>query len=236
MIRATIVVLFWAVYVVGAALVGFPVTLLTRDISFLWRISMWGALAGVRLGGIRLRTVGRERLDPKQTYLYMSNHVSNLDPPIIVPLLQRRISILVKKELFRVPIFSMAMRIAEFVAVDRRNRDAAIESIRAAVQVLQSGMSMLVYPEGTRSHDGRLLPFKKGPFHMAVDAGVLIVPITMVGTHEAWPKGTFQINPGEVTACFHPPIDPRRFESREALMDAVREAIESALPKQHQMA
>ena len=235
MIRSSVVVLFWAMYVIGAALVGFPVTLLTRDISFLWRISMWGALAGVRLGGIRLRTAGRERLDPKQTYLFMSNHVSNLDPPIIVPLLQRRISILVKKELFRLPIFSTAMRIAEFVAVDRRNRDAAIESIKAAVRVLQSGMSMLVYPEGTRSRDGRLLPFKKGPFHMAVDAGVLIVPVTMVGTHEAWPKGTFRINPGEVTAYFHPPIDPRNFDSREALMDAVREAIESALPKQYQM-
>lgn len=231
LIRAIVLVMFWAVYVVLGALIGFPITLITRKIDVLWRIAMIGARLGVRLVGIRVNAVGREQLDPKQPYLYMSNHVSNLDPPIIVPLLERQTSIMAKRELFSIPILGTALRLGNVVPVNRGNRKAAIEGVRVAVDLLRSGKSMLLYPEGTRSRDGKLLPFKKGPFHIAVESGVPIVPITMVGSHEAWPKGEFSVRSGDITAVFHTPIYPKDFENRETLAIAVRDAINSALPE-----
>jgi 1-acyl-sn-glycerol-3-phosphate acyltransferase len=117
--------------------------------------------------------------------------------------------------------------------VDRSNREAAISSLRFADDVLRSGVSMTIWPEGTRSPDGRLLPFKKGPFYLAMESGVPIVPITVVGTHETWPKGEFAIHPGTVTVIFHDPIDPAAFPAQEDLMNAVRERIRSGLPEKY---
>ena len=231
MIRATIAVIFWSCYVVFAGVLGIPVTLITGDISFLWSLAMWGAKKGVRLSGVKMVVVGREQLDVKSAYIYMSNHVSNIDPPAQVPELPQRIAVMTKAELFKIPILGRAMRLAHFVPVDRQNRDAAIDSVDEAVRTVQSGTSMLVYPEGTRSRDGRLLPFKKGPFHLAMQSGVPVVPITFVGSQKAWPKGKFAIYPETVTMIFHKPIDPKQFESRETLMAAVRDVISSALPE-----
>jgi 1-acyl-sn-glycerol-3-phosphate acyltransferase len=230
-IRATVCVIFWACYVVFAGILGIPTTLITGDISFLWSLAMWGARNGVRLGGVKMVVVGRDQLDTKSAYIYMSNHVSNIDPPAQVPELPQRIAVMTKAELFRIPILGRAMRLAQFVPVDRKNRDAAIDSVREAVKTVQSGTSMLVYPEGTRSRDGRLLPFKKGPFHLAIESGVPVVPITLIGTQKAWPKGKFAIYPVTVTMIFHTPIDPKKFESRESLMVAVKDVIASALPE-----
>lgn len=232
MIRLLFCVLCWVVLAIPAAVIGFPALYLTGRIDLLWNLSLWAAATGYRLAGIRVRTEGREQLDGR-AYLFMSNHVSNLDPPIITRTLNRRISIIAKQELFRIPLFGRAMRKADFVAVDRGSRKSALEGIRAAAHVLQSGMAMLVFPEGTRSRDGRLLPFKKGPFHLAMEAGVLVAPITIVGSHEAWPKGKMALQKGEVVVRFHPPIDPHQFSTKEELLAAVRAAIHSGLPEQY---
>lgn len=233
MIRAALLLLYFAIYTIVAALVGFPVVFATGSFDFLYRIAVRGALFGTRLVGVRSETVGRDQLDPHQTYIFMANHVSNIDPPVFVPLIGRRVFILVKKELFRIPVLGYAMRKAQFIAVDRQNRDAAVESVKKAIEVLRSGMSMMAFPEGTRSRDGRLLPFKKGPFYLAMDSGTPVVPVTIVGAHEAWPKGHFRITPGKVTIVFHPPMDPQAFASREHLMQAVRTKIECALPEKY---
>ena len=100
----------------------------------------------------------------------------------------------------------------------------------AAIKVLRKGLHMVIYPEGTRTGDGRLLPFKKGPFHLAMDSGVPVVPVTMLGTFESWPKTRFALRPGTATVIFHPPIDPRDFSDRDALMKAVMDTIASSLP------
>ena len=231
MIRAIVCVIFWGCYVVFAGVLGIPTTLITGDVSFLWKLAMWGARAGVKLGGVKIVAVGREQLDPKAAYIYMSNHVSNIDPPAEVPELPQRIAVMAKAELFNIPILGRAMRLAQFVPVDRKNRDAAIDSVREAVRTVQGGMSMLVYPEGTRSRDGRLLPFKKGPFHLAKESGVPVVPITFAGSQKVWPKGKFAIYPGVIEMIFHKPMDPAKYESRESLMVAVRDVIASALPE-----
>lgn len=233
MIRAALLLAYFGIYTIIAGLIAFPVMFVTGSVEFLYWISVRGALFGTRLVGVRTEIVGREQLDPKQTYIFMANHVSNIDPPVFVPLIGRRVFILVKKELFRVPVLGYAMRKAQFIAVDRQNRDAAVESVKKAIEVLRSGLSMMAYPEGTRSRDGKLLPFKKGPFHLAMDSGSPVVPVTIVGAHEVWPKGHFKLTPGKITMVFHPPIDPQAFASREELMQVVRAKIESALPEKY---
>ncbi|MBZ5646865.1 MAG: 1-acyl-sn-glycerol-3-phosphate acyltransferase [Acidobacteriia bacterium] len=194
---------------------------------------MWLAWTGVRLTGVRVEIEGRDRFDPNLTYIYMCNHTSNLDPPIVVPVIPRRTSVLVKKELFQVPLLGRAMRLGDLVPVDRANRDAAIASVERGAEVMRKGLNMTVFPEGTRSRDGKLLPFKKGPFYLAMETGFPVIPMTIVGTHELWPKGRFSIKVGVATVVFHEPIDPKQFTERDALMDAVRAKIESALPEQY---
>jgi 1-acyl-sn-glycerol-3-phosphate acyltransferase len=188
------------------------------------------------LTGVRVETVGLDELDPGRTYIFMSNHVSNIDPPITIPLIPKRTSVMVKKELFRYPILGQAMLMGSLVPVDRGNRDAGIESVRAAKQVVQQGINMTIYVEGHRSFDGKLLPFKKGPFYLAMECGAPVVPITIVGTHDVMPKGRFAIKRGTVTVIFHPPIEPQDFGSRECLMEKVRAVIESGLPEEHRSA
>jgi 1-acyl-sn-glycerol-3-phosphate acyltransferase len=209
---------------------GIPWTLITGRIDALYRSAMWIAHAGLRIGGIRWEVIGYDSLDLSRHSIFMSNHVSNLDPPLLVPLLPHRVTVLVKKELFRIPIFGKAMRLADFVPVDRRNREAAINSIREAEETVRRGLHMAVFPEGTRSRDGRLLPFKKGPFYLAIETGVPIVPITIVGTETLQPKGKLLAKPGQVTVVFHPPVDPAQHPDRDELIDTVRNAVASALP------
>jgi 1-acyl-sn-glycerol-3-phosphate acyltransferase len=234
MIRTILLLTFWGLAAPIAALIGFPWTFITGDCSFLYRMFMTGAFSGVRLAGVQVRPIGLDALDPAGTYIFMSNHLSNLDPPITIPLIPRRSSVMVKQELFKVPILGRAMRIGSLVPVDRGNRAAGIASVRAARQVVEQGLNMTIYPEGHRSLDGKLLPFKKGPFYLAMECGVPVVPITINGTHSIMPKGRFAIQPGVAEVIFHPPIAPKDFGSRECLMEKVRAAIESGLPEEFQ--
>jgi len=236
MIRTLLMLGFWATLLPAAALIGFPWTLLTGDIRFLYRTAMWGAWSGVRLAGIRVQTVGLDKIDPARTYIFMSNHASNVDPPILMPLIPRRMSVMVKKELFRYPILGRLMRFGSLVPVDRGNRESGIAAVRAAADVIRQGVNMTIYVEGHRSFDGKLLPFKKGPFYLAEGCGVPVVPVTIVGSHYVMPKKRFSIKPGTVTVIFHDPIEPEDFGSRECLMERVRRAINGGLPAEMQEA
>lgn len=214
----------------SVALIGFPWTFISGRVDKLYQMAMAATFFGMRLIGIEVTVLGRDRFDATGTYIYMCNHVSNLDPPIVVPLIPKRTSVLVKKELFRIPILSKAMLLASFVPVDRRNREAAIASIEAATHVIQEGVNITIFPEGTRSPDGRLLPFKKGPFHLAFESGASIVPMTIFGTEKLMSKGSMKIRKGKATLIFHAPISPSQYSDREDLMRAVREQISSGLP------
>jgi 1-acyl-sn-glycerol-3-phosphate acyltransferase len=160
----------------------------------------------------------------------MSNHASNLDPPILLPLIPRRTSVMAKKELFHYPILGETMRLGSLVPVDRGNRNAGIAAVEDAAAVIQQGINMTIYVEGKRSFDGKLLPFKKGPFYLAMECGVPVVPVTIIGTHDLMPKARFQISPGEVRIMFHNPIPPEEFVSRDSLMERVRRVINQGLP------
>src|SRR5438270_2961692 len=230
MIRTLIMLSFWGVLLPLAALICFPWTFLTGDISFLYRVGMWGAFTGVRLAGVRVQTVGLDKLDPIRTYIFMSNHVSNIDPPILLPLIPKRTSVMAKKELFSYPLLGKTMRLGSLVPVDRGNREAGIAAVREAAAVLRQGINMTIFVEGKRSFDGKLLPFKKGPFYLAMEAGIPVVPVTIAGTHNVMPKRRFSIKPGWVTVIFHEPIEPKDFVSRECLMAKVWEVINRGLP------
>lgn len=234
--RTLLTLAWWTLMTPITAVLTLPYALLTGNSNFLYRMGMWVVRVGIRLSGVRVEIRGRERLDPRQTYIFMSNHVSNLDPPLLLPLLPGRTSVLVKKELFRIPILGFAMRVAHLVPVDRRNRESAIASMRVAAEVIRAGLSMTIFPEGTRSLDGRLQPLKKGPFYLAMDSGCPIVPLTLLGTYEILPKGKRLLAPEKAVAkiVFHDPISPQDYADRDALIAAVSEAISSALPAERQ--
>lgn len=234
MIRTILMLGFWVVAVPVVALIFFPWVLITGDILPLYRAGIWGAWTGVRIAGVKVKTVGLEQVDPKRTYIFMSNHVSNLDPPILVPLIPNRTSVMAKRELFRYPILGKALRMASLVPVDRKDRDAGIAAVRAAAEVVKQGINMTIFVEGGRSFDGKLLPFKKGPFYLAEECQVPVVPVTVSGTHFVMPKKRLAIKSGPVTVTFHAPIEPSEFGSREELMEKVRTTINSALPPEYQ--
>ena len=234
MIRTLVMLGFWAALLPFAALLGFPWTLITGNVNFLYRMGMWGAGTGIRIAGIRTRTIGLDKLDPAQTYIFMSNHVSNIDPPLLLPLIPRRTSVMAKKELFKYPLLGRTMRFGSLVPVDRGNRESGIAAVRYASQVIREGINMTIFVEGKRSFDGKLLPFKKGPFYLAEECGIPVVPVTIAGTHFIMPKQRFAIKAGVATVIFHDAIEPRDFGSRECLMQKVRKAIDSGLPPEVQ--
>jgi 1-acyl-sn-glycerol-3-phosphate acyltransferase len=232
MIRTIVLAVYYALAILILGPVGIIYTLIVGDISWLYWRAMAVARFGLRLIGVRINVIGRDSFDHDKTYIYMFNHVSNLDPPLVIPLVPRRTSVLLKKELMKIPILSRAMRMARFVPVDRSNREAAIASIERAVEVLKDGVNISIFPEGTRSRDGKMLPFKKGPFHLAMESGVEVLPVSISGTETMWPKGRLSITPGTATIVFHAPISPKQYRTREELTDAVRKQIESGLPEQ----
>ncbi|HSY71574.1 MAG TPA: lysophospholipid acyltransferase family protein [Alloacidobacterium sp.] len=226
------IVLSYLILGFPAALIGLPWTLLRGDISFLYRWAMWIANIGLKIGGIRIDVTGRKQLDPQQHYIFMSNHVSNLDPPVLLPLLPGRTSVFLKRSLMKIPLLGYAMRLGNFIPVDR---DGSVESAKQSVetgrQVLGSGLHVTTFVEGTRSRDGRLLPFKKGPFYLAMETGAPVVPISIWGTEGMMKKGSLRITPGIAHVAFHAPLWPRDYATREDMLVAVRESITSSLPE-----
>jgi len=184
---------------------------------------------------ITVDVAGRHNMVPGKTYLVMSNHQSLYDVPVLFHVLGANLRMVAKEELFRVPVFGKALAAGGFVRIDRGNRHAAIRSLQDARELLASGTHVWIAPEGTRSRTGHLLPFKKGAFYLAFQAGLPILPITLRGTRDALPaKGLRSTAGAHVHVLIHPPIDPAPYaargkEGREALMDDVRAALESGL-------
>ncbi len=215
-----------------AGIVLIPWTLLTGKIQPMYRVGKWIARTALRAAGIRVEETGRENIPADRACLFLSNHVSNLDPPIIAPLLPGTPSIMLKAELMRIPVLGRAWRLARCVPVERNGgREAAVRSARMAAEVVNSGLSMLIFAEGTRSPDGRLQAFKAGPFHLAQSTGAPIVPIAISGTEGMMRKGSAKVVPGIARVRFLPPIDPANYRVRGELMQAVRSALMEALPE-----
>ena len=231
MISALTLLLSYVLLAIPVAAVGIPWTLITGDIALLYRWSMWIVRTGLRLAGIRLVVTGREYVPATVACIFMANHVSNLDPPILIPLIPRRSSVFLKRSLMKIPVLGYGMRLADFIPVDRDGKmESARESVRLAARVLASGVHVMTFPEGTRSRDGKLLPFKKGPFFLAMESAAPVIPVSIWGTEKMMLKGSLKIVPGVAFVRFHPPLWPKDFSSREDLMAAVRSAIELGIP------
>ena len=232
MFAAAVLFSTWIVLGIPAALIAIPWALIRRDITLLYRWSMAIVRTGLRLAGIRVEVVWKQPLKPGQCYIFMANHVSNLDPPVLFSLLPERVSVFLKRSLMKIPILGYGMRLVNFVPVDRDGRvESAVESVQTAARVLESGVHILSFVEGTRSRDGRLQAFKKGPFYLAMETGAPVVPVSIYGTESMMRKGSVRIFPGTAHVTFHAPIQPRNYVTREDLMEAVRAQIALGLPE-----
>jgi 1-acyl-sn-glycerol-3-phosphate acyltransferase len=218
-----------------AGLIGIPWTLLRGDITQLYYVSMWIMRTGTRAAGIQLEVAGLENIPAGRTCIFVCNHVSNLDPPLLLPLIPSRFSVLLKEELMRIPILGMAMRMGSFIPVSRTHDVVkAKAAIETAAGALRGGLHIVIFPEGSRSVDGRLLPFKKGPFFLAKETGAPVIPVAISGTEKMMPPGSIRIHPGTAKIQMLPVIESAEFATREDLLAAVRNAINAALPPEMQ--
>ncbi len=219
-----------------AALVGIPWSALRRDFRTMYGWGMATLRLGVRAAGIRVRVVGMENVPAGESCIFLSNHVSNLDPPVLLPVLPGMSSVFLKKSLMKIPLLGIAMRMGKFVPVSRgHSREEAARSVAVAADALRSGLNIFIFPEGTRSPDGNLLPFKKGAFFLAAETGAPMVPIVIRGTAPMMRKGSLKVYPkaanarGEVTVEFLPALLPAEYATKEELMEAVRQRMADAL-------
>jgi len=179
------------------------------------------------VSGIRVRISGLENLDLNQSCILMPNHQSNFDIPVLLGCLPVQFRWLAKAELFKIPIFGRGMRGCGYISIDRSNRKSAFLSLKEAAEKIRSGVSVLIFPEGTRSRDGHIQTFKKGGFVLSVDAGVPIVPIVITGTRHIMPKGRLLIRAQPVEMKILEPIPTSGYtrKTKDDLMQTVRETI-----------
>ena len=217
---------------IPSALIFIPLAMITGDVVPLYNVANFIVRFSYRVAGIRIETEGRERVPANTACIFMSNHLSNLDPPALIPSIPGRTAAFSKRSIMKIPGLGHGMKLADFIPVERDRRvESAQQSIAAARRVLAKGVHITTFVEGTRSRDGRMLPFKKGPFYLAMETGAPCIPVSIYGTEAIMAKGSMRIRPGTAHIVFHPPVYPRDFATREELMSAVRSAIASGLPE-----
>jgi 1-acyl-sn-glycerol-3-phosphate acyltransferase len=217
---------------IPATVLFIPWTIVTGNPNPLYNAAMAIIRTAFRLGRIRIIATGLESVPPNTACIFMANHVSNLDPPALLPFIPGRTSAFLKRSLMRIPVLGYCFKLGNFIPVDRSGSVVhAQESVAAARRVLNSGIHITTFVEGTRSRDGRMLPFKKGPFYLAKETGAPCIPISLYGTESMMKKGSVRITPGTAHLVFHPPIYPADYASRDDLLQAVRAVIASGLPE-----
>jgi 1-acyl-sn-glycerol-3-phosphate acyltransferase len=179
------------------------------------------------LSNIKVGVKGLSNLKPGRSYIYMPNHMSNFDIPVLQAYLPVQFRWLAKAELYKIPIFGYAMKRAGYISIDRFDRKSAMESLNKVAKIIRDGVSVIIFPEGTRSRTNKVQPFKKGGFFLAVDSGVPIIPIIIRGTERIMPKKQMSIKPGNVTLEITRPINSSDYtrETKDDLMEKVRDII-----------
>ena len=230
-VRSILTYLAIAAYVLIAGPIGLLVAVPFKAKDLLYRLGHGGVALALGLAGIRYTVLGREKVPSNRAVVFCANHQSNVDPPVLFAALHRRLHILYKAELRRLPVLGRAMEVGGFVAVQRDNRDAAFASIEQAAESIRAGNSFLIFPEGTRSRTDQLLPFKKGGFVMALRAEAPIVPVAIMGGRASMRKGSAFIRPVHVTVRIGEPIETRGKtpDDRDDIIAAVRHRIEELL-------
>ncbi len=221
----TVIILLWTI--LATVIVGIIVIIVsffskTGNVPHL--LARFWANSILWIGGVKVKVHGAEKLDPTRSFIYMANHQSNADIPVALGRLPVQFRWLAKEELFKIPLFGRAMRGVGYISIDRSNRKKAFESLKRAAETIRNGTSVLIFPEGTRSPDGRILPFKKGGFILAVDSGVPIVPIIIHGTRKIIPKGHFLIRPAPIVIQILDPVETAGYtrKNKDALLETIR--------------
>jgi 1-acyl-sn-glycerol-3-phosphate acyltransferase len=217
--------------------IGTPFVLLAiaiRNPAILYRLGEWGVRLGLLLSGITVKIEGAEHIQRHRAAVYAVNHASNVEPPILFAALRElfpRLRILYKAELRRLPILTQAFDLGGFVPLERGNPEQSLPAIERAAEALRDGNSFLIFPEGTRSRTGALLPFKKGGFIMALKAQAPIVPIAISGARNAMRKGSPIIYPVDVRVRFGKPVETAgvALDERDRLIGEVRRCVEKML-------
>lgn len=213
--------LIFALLAIIAGLFG-PYSSLNTWFMQTWaRIILWAA-------GVRLQVNGKENIEPRTSYIVIANHQSHMDIPITVWTLGLPLRIISKKELFKIPVFGWAMKAIGMLKIDRTNRKQAMETLNKAETVIRTHrLSILAFPEGTRSADGQIHPFKKGPFILAINTGLPILPVSISGTRNVLPKGEIGVTPGWVRVVIHSPVqtDILTLQDRHQLVREINQTI-----------
>ena len=231
MLRTLFITVFLSLYILLAGPPLLLFTLITRNPDPLYWAGLKGVMFFVRAVGVRVRVEGVDRI-PEGVCLFAANHTSAADAPAVVGAIPRRIAVLLKESLFKWPIVGQVFRSAHFIPVNRGARESAIASVEKATEAMKAGQSFLIYPEGTRSPDGRLQEFKKGAVVMAIKAGVPIVPVVCSGAQRVMEKHSLVIHPGDIVVEFLHPIEASKYslEDRDVLNQTVHDAMAAALP------
>ncbi|MFW6140756.1 MAG: lysophospholipid acyltransferase family protein [Acidobacteriota bacterium] len=182
--------------------------------------------------GLKVEYEGLHRIKKNQRYIYMPNHLSMLDGPILFKAIPQNVRVILKKEVFRLPVVGQAMKEAHFIPVDRKGKQGGKRAVQKAVRMIQkNNISFLVFPEGTRSHTGELQKFKRGGFFLAIDSQTSIVPVSILGTYDLMPRGNYFIKKGRVKIVFHPPLSVQGYthEKMSGLIEKVVDRISKSL-------
>ena len=233
MLRASLFLLFFIPLTVAIATSAIFCTFIDATGVLYHRHAAFWARMGLRLAGVSVEVAGQEKVPADEPIIFMSNHQSNFDILALFVAIPQRFAWIAKKELFRIPVFGHSMGRAGYIPLDRSDGRRALKSMDEAAATIRNGRSVVIFPEGTRTMDGKLLPFKQGGFLLAGKAGVRVVPVTITGSMQINPPKRLQLRPGRIRVAFGEPLRPSAAgagsKQRESLMEHVRVAIAARL-------
>jgi 1-acyl-sn-glycerol-3-phosphate acyltransferase len=234
MLRGLLTILTSVVLTTVLGMIAIVAGVVTRRPTIVFRLGRVWARAHLKVMGIAPVYSGLEHADGVAPRIFLANHLSALDIWVLAAVLPVTTRFVSKRTIFWIPVLGQAMAVAGFIPIDRQDRASAIRSLSSAAGPIRSGASVILFPEGTRSRDGRLARFKRGAFHLALDAGVPVVPVAIAGTFQVIRPRSIIVRPGPVHVTFAPPIEVAAYAGDlDGLMAKVRSEIASRLPADH---
>jgi len=230
----TVLVIFWTVLATAFfSVLAIFASLIDRKGQLPHKVARIWSKSLLAASRVKVSVKNLSYIDPKRSYIYMSNHQSNFDIPVLLAYLPVQFRWLAKAELFNIPIFGFAMHRAGYISIDRSNRRSAISSLKRAAKMIREGVSVIIFPEGTRSRDGNISTFKKGGFILALDSGVPIVPVIIHGTRAIMSRNHLRIKPGKVVLEIGRPIETSQYnrKNKNDLLERVRQVIIESFEK-----